>query len=367
MTTEQDTASEEPTAAEAEERWRPTRRSRIAALVLAVLLVAGITGGVIVMSHNESAPLDAVRAYVDAIARGDASAANAMVDPERLKQDVDPDLLTDKVLSSAKRRITVEDVRLGIDENLSADVVEVEVDYRLGDLGATATLRAERSDSTLGVLHDWRVIDPLLAPVYLETNEPRLETATLGGTTVPVGGPASDGWPERRFFVYPAVYEVHGHDSSYLKSEPAEVVVTGDDFQVRTITTNKKGEPLTRSWVYYEATSELGDEVSTRLDKHLRACVAAAPKVPGNCPWVLDAYASFATGITLDGRPTLESIESYQVEYRPDGKIVPSLRFTAHGQFSYNNEDGERKQQPFPTYGRVVVTPDDDLTVTFTQ
>jgi hypothetical protein len=355
VTTEPDTASEEPTAAEAEERWRPTRRFRIAALVLAVLLVAGITGGVIVMSHNESAPLDAVRAYVDAIARGDASGANAMVDPERLKQDVDPALLTDKVLGSAEERITIKDVHLDTDADPAADIVEVQVNYTLGEYEETVTLRAERTVATLGVLDNWRVIDPLLVPVQLDTNLPSFDTASLGGTaTVPVGGEVDAGWPERRFFIYPGVYDLSGQKSRYLTTQ-AEDVVTHTDLSLRPPT------------VHYEVTPELVNEVLKRLTKHLNACVAAMPKVPGDCPRVLDAYADFATGVKLDGAPTVDYIGANQVEHGSDGKTEPPLQFSAGGYFSYSNEEGEWTRDRFNANGQIAVTPDDDLTVTFAQ
>jgi hypothetical protein len=361
VTTEQES---EPTAAD-EETWRPSRRAKVAALVLSVLLVAGITVGIVVINHNQDAPVDAVRAYVDAIARGDASAANAMVDPERFDDGVDPDLLTDEVLGSAKQRITVEDVSLGFDANLSADVVDVQVTYKLGKFGATVLLRAQRAGTTLGVLKNWRVIDPLLVPVRLETNEPEFDTASLGAATVPVGGPVSDGWPERRSFVYPAVYELRGHHSRYLTAGPAEVVATGRvAYDARPANID---EQLAHAALQYQATPELGDEVTTRLTDHVTACVAAAPKVPGDCPWELDAYADFGTGIKLVGRPVVDHLTAYPDEYRRDGKTKPSLRFTGEGQFSYVDEEGEPDETTFFAYGRVVVTPDDDLTVTFSR
>jgi hypothetical protein len=355
------TEQEGEPAAAAEEQWRPTRRAKIAALVLSVLLVAGITVTIVVINRNQDAPVDTVRAYVDAIARGDASAANAMVDPERFGDGVDPDLLTNEVLGSAKRRITVEDVSLGFDANLSADVVDVRVTYQLDEHEAIVTLRAQRAGTTLGVLKNWRVIDPLLVPVHVETNQPQLETAPLGDATIPVGGPVSDGWPERRSFVYPAVYELRGHDSRYLTAGPTEVVATNNAiYDARPANVD---DQLARAALLYQATPELHDEVTTRLTDHVTACVAAAPKVPGDCPWELDAYADSATGTKLVGRPVVDHLAPNPVEHRRDG-TEPSLSFTAEGQFSYVDEEEETT---FFAYGRVVVTPDDDLTVTFTR
>ena len=344
--------------------WRPGRRVKIGALVVAVLLVAGVTGGILVTDHNEDAPLDAVRAYVDAIARGDAAAANRLVDPKRFGDGVDPKLLTDEVLGSAKERITVEEVELGFDADPSADTVEVKVAYTLGKTRSDVILRAQRSGTTAGVLHDWRVIDPLLAPVRIESSEPRLDTASFGAATVPAGGPTSDGWPERRFFVYPAVYEMRGQKSRYLTADADVVVATSTS-------TGNGGRPanaddqLTRAALPYRATPELTGIVRTKLAGHVTACVAAVPKVPGNCPEELASHADFATGVRLDRQPVIDSIQFYQAEYKADGSTEPALRMIAKdGRFSYDYA-GERHGEDFMVYARLVVTPADDLTVTF--
>ncbi|MGH3758718.1 hypothetical protein [Actinophytocola sp.] len=65
----------------AAKRWRP---GRAMIGVLAVLVAVGVTAGILVTNlaeDDDDALVAAVRAYVDAIARGDASRANAMVDP----------------------------------------------------------------------------------------------------------------------------------------------------------------------------------------------------------------------------------------------------------------------------------------------
>lgn len=205
----------------------PTRRRTwILALAGLVTVVLVVTGVIVVSRHNDDAPTDAVREYLDAIARGDGPTANALVDPRSFAEDVDPELLTD-ALRSAKKRITVEEVNLAKGADLNADVVGVEVTYRLGkpakdeiDARDTVTLRVKRAGTTAGVLDEWQVIDPLLVPVSVENNQAWLRPASLGSAAIPVGGPALDGWPERRFYVYPGVYELHGHKSRYLKDIP---------------------------------------------------------------------------------------------------------------------------------------------------
>ncbi len=343
---------------------RRSRRAVVAALALTVLLVAGIVVGTVVVNHNADAPLAAVREYVDAIARGDAAAANAAVDPRHFAEGVDPALLTDEVLGSASRRIVVREVDLRFDADIAADVVEVDVTYDLGDTQTSVVLRAKRAGTTAGLLHDWRVIDPLLVPVRVETNEARLDTASLGGATVPVSGPVRDGFPDRRFFVYPATYEVRGHESRYLTATPNQVVATGKDFEERPADTDTQ---TAEAQLSYRATPELTSAVTSRLATYVTDCVARASNMPSNCPYFLKASADFATNIRLRRQPTLDSIQSYQVDYGPEGTTKPSLRFAANsGSFSYVSSEGENRNQEFSANGRIVVTPDDDLTVTFT-
>jgi hypothetical protein len=235
--------------------------------------------------------------------------------------------------------------------------VDVQVEYTLGThYRATRLLRAQRSGATAGMLDQWRVIDPLLVPLRVESNEPELDTATLGAATVPVGGLTNQGWPERRMFVYPGVYELHGHESRYLTAPPETVVATHDS-EGRA---SGKDQYVARGALDYRATPELTSAVADRLIKYATACAAAAPKVPSDCPVQLRLYADFGTDMRIDRQPVVDSIQSYQT--KPDDD-VPSLRAIAKGRFSYLYKGG-REQEDFTAYARIVVTPKDDLTIT---
>jgi hypothetical protein len=342
----------------------PAGRSRrklaiIGGLVIVVLLAAALVGAIIVHNRNEDAPLMAVRGYVDAIARGDASAANAAVPAA----GADPALLTDQVLGSAKTRISVEDVTLAHSGDVAADMVNVEVTYRLGTSRTMVVLRAQRSGTTAGVLDNWTVIDPLVVPVRIETNEPTLTTAPLGAATVPTGGPGSDGFPERRFLVYPAIYELRGDESQYLTADPKLVVAYNLDYGKQPAIT---GQPV-KTTVVYKATPQLTSKVASQLADHLTACFAAAVNVPKGCP--IDAYGRRGTGgYRLLTQPDVKSIMGYQVEYKVDGSTEPTMRVTAeNGRIAYTVENGKENTKTFVAYGRIVVTPDDQLTITFTS
>ncbi|HWM01450.1 MAG TPA: hypothetical protein VNP92_03850 [Actinophytocola sp.] len=353
----------------------PTRRRTwilaIAGLVVVVLVVTGV---IVVSMRNDDAPTDAVREYLDAIARGDGPTANALVDPRSFAKDVDPKLLTD-ALRSAKKRITVEEVNVAKGADLNADMVGVEVAYRLnhrmrGGLGArgAATLRVKRAGTTAGVLDEWQVIDPLLVPFIVENNQAWLRPASLDGTPVPVSGPALDGWPERRFYVYPGVYELHGHKSRYLKATPQTVVAeSAPSYDERPHDGKPPAEEL---YLRYEASAELTSTVADRLTDHVTACFAAVPKVPDNCPGDLSKRLSYVTDIRLTQQPDPPTFDRNALEYYTDDELESSWSFQAdNGSFSFIDEDfpedDEQRTESLTTYGSIDITPDDDLTVTF--
>ncbi|MGX7826643.1 hypothetical protein ACTG9Q_16275 [Actinokineospora sp. 24-640] len=331
----------------------------IGALVLVLLLVVGVAAVVVVGNRNRDAPLAAVRAYVEAIARGDAAAAHAAVDPATYADGVDP-ALAGAALASAQARVVIERVSLEHDADLAEDIVEVRVDYALASSRHSAVLRAQRADT--GLVDTWRVLDPLLVAMRVQTNEPAFDTATLGGVVVPVSGPRPQGFPERRFFVYPGVYELRGLESRYLRAAQKTVTVNRIGSGERPADTAN----LTDAVVSYQATPELTSTVATRLAEHITACFADAPKAPPGCP--PDVYAYADEGVRLLRQPDLRSIAHYQVDYRADGDIEPSLRLRAeNGRLAHTGHDGGERRQSFYAYGRVVVTPEDGLSITFTS
>jgi hypothetical protein len=336
-----------------------SRRAVVVAVVVLLLLVGGVVGTVLVTNRNQDAPVATVREYVDAIARGDATAANGAVDPKTFADAVDPALLTDEVLAAATERITVGNAAVEPDAKLGADVVEVRVEYSLGKTESDVVLRVERTGTTAGLLDDWRVIDPLLVPVRIETNEPTLDTASLAGVPVPVGGPSRNGFPTRPFFVYPGVYELHGDESRYLDGRPDPVVATHLEHGVRPIYTE---DQTIQATMPYAAAPDLTAMLTDQVADHVVACFAGEQigcplRVAGNPPGSL----------RLDAQPTLEGLTTSQSEYRADGSTEPMLAFRAeNGRLTYVDEEGDEHSEEFRITGRVVVTPADEVTVTFT-
>ncbi len=187
------------------------RNVLISAGSVAVLFIAALTVVVVDSSHT---PEQAVRDYLTLIAQGDATAANALVDPHGHTGDgeVDPARLVDG-LRSAKARITIN--RLLTSSDPSADIVTVDVDYSLSGGHGNAALRVRREPNRFGVFTRWRVIDPLLVPVAVQTNTPAFDTAHLGAAEVPATTMAVQRDPHRDRHLHsrlgPTSFRADGH------------------------------------------------------------------------------------------------------------------------------------------------------------
>lgn len=316
----------------------------VVALVVAGFVVAGF---VVVGQRDGGSPMAVVLAHVEAVARGDGAAANALLAPG--VRAVDPALL-----AGASERITV----VGADQPAGAgtETAEVEVRYALGGTESTAVVAVRRTGTTLGLLDEWRVTGPLLVPVLVGSNDPNLTTARFGSATVPVGGPGIGDYPLRRFFAYPGGYPLRGHESRYLAAPEQSVRVSHRDAGDLP---RGAGRAVTADLVY-AATPALTAALTDRIADHLTACVAGLPELPPGCPHELYRVADPAS-LRVVRPPVTATVVHERVRFDPDGSRPPNLRFTATGGLLAHAGGST----PFGTSGRVVVDQDDGLTVAF--
>ncbi|GAA1295223.1 hypothetical protein [Saccharothrix xinjiangensis] len=330
-----------------------TRKRLLVGWSVGLFAVAVVAGWSLVSSHNEDVPVTAVREYVEAIARGDATRANGLVDPGTGDRTA---LLTDEVLSSARQRLVVGDVRTTSPQPWG-EVVEVEVDWRLSEPGFSSTrLRVQRTGAEFGVLDTWRVLDPLLASVVVETNEPRTSTARIGPATVPVGAPGH----LRAVPAYPAVYEVRGIGSRYLAAEPTEVSARPDQ--------PSRGQEFSRGRLEYTTTEALRAELDTRISEHLATCLSAAD-VGADCPHFVRNAASAGTRPVVLRPPALDD-EQDHVGLIGDSLLdrpspVPAVEFQAVGGPATYAYYEEQRQVTARVTGIAFIGANDALTVTF--
>ena len=205
------------------------KRVKLIGIVVGVLLVVVIAGVVAIKVANSSRTPEAqVRAYLDLLAAGNASAATAMVDPgvandERV-------FLTDSVMSSAQSLLVVEDISAGVDEN---DGKKGESDTRT--VTATMQVNGERfvheftvvkTKPTMGVLDNWQVKDALVSQVSVDARG--YNQFTVGDVTADAHR-KEQGSNDATFLFYPGVYTFTPVAASeYADSNPETVSILGD-------------------------------------------------------------------------------------------------------------------------------------------
>jgi hypothetical protein len=343
---------------------------------LVVLVGAAVTGWFVLQSNadnsNATAPVDAVRTYVDAIARGDATTANDLVDPKTLAKDVDPALLTDKMLDSADERISILDVRKG---KSSGDTVEVVVKFRVmaeklvegGDMrdlpreaaDDSVTLRVTRTDTDVFGFETWEVRDPFLVPVAVMAGGAPVDTATLGSESVKVNDLSVPAELDP-VFVYPALYPVRGPEfSQHLEQTAGRQGLAPFGGERPT----EETEP-TAAMLMYMPTDKLSDTVSAKIAEHVKACQTTSP-FPPNCPSTLEESGGLTVRITEN--PTLDDLLPHPTKPYAEGKPI-ELTFTASGKVSLTSIAlPEPLDLPLIIMGQVTIKPDDSVTVTFTD
>jgi len=349
------------------------KRGRIFWLAGVVVLAgAAVTGWFLLRAgadeRNASAPAEAVKSYVDAIARGDATTANNLVDPTTFAEDVDPELLTDEMLDSADERLTVLEVTAG---DVSGETVDVTVRFRVmaekfpdaaeeqdtrnlprEAVDDTVTLRAARTDTDLFGFETWEVRDPFLVPVTIMTGGATTESVTFGSESVTPNDLGARREPHR-VFVYPALYPLRGPDlSRHLEQWPGRQFLEAFDGDRPT----DDAEPSPASLIY-TPTDEFHDAVAARVAEHVRTCATASP-LPPACPTTLESTDTTTVRITRN--PTMKDLLA-------DPSKPMTFVFMADGDVSLVNlafPDGF--DLPLLITGQATIKPDDSLTITFT-
>ncbi|MCS5722842.1 hypothetical protein N1028_17895 [Herbiconiux sp. CPCC 203407] len=333
------------------------RRARLLIVVTGIsLVVLGIAAAVVwSVLRTAQGPAEAVRDYAALIAEGKAGAASSLVDPVAWaegREGVASVLVSDEVLASSLEPFSVLDIELGSDGTTEVAVgstVLVEVDYAVGDERGRAALRVEREhDGPFGASR-WRVVDPLVVPIVVESNVPTVGPATLGGEPIDLSGPSFAGAEQLIALVYPGEYQVIAPERTAFSAATEYVLALSD--AEPSVEEPSEGAALpvaARVQLTFDPTPELVDTVSEALDEHLDACLEEATAMPDDCPAVLAYLGRTVSNLTITERPEIDVLGAVGVDY-VDG--VPSrspvgLRSTI-GVIEYTGEDGARRDESF--------------------
>ena len=275
-------------------------RSLIAGGAVVLVVIAGVVT-TSVLRANVWGPAPTVRSYVDAIARGDAAAA------ERLSEvPADASMLDATVLKSAEDR--PEDVRVGR-VTTSGDTALATVSFTQGGKNRSGQVTLRRTGTAFVVKDEWRVTQPLAATVSV-TASSALEGApvTVGGKKV---GEIEDG--QFRSLAYPGKYAVQVGGSKYFTGGTKSVSV---------------GSSSSSSYVDFEpkATEQLTKDAEQYVTDLIESCAEKTDvDALSGCPWYGPYDADGAVKYQVKTMPKLDvqvsGSGSISVESTEDGVI----------------------------------------------
>ncbi|MDO5053540.1 MAG: hypothetical protein Q4E05_11690 [Pseudoclavibacter sp.] len=309
---------------------RAKRRLFLALGVVGALVFAAIAVPIAIGAVNRAnGPLAAVHQYLDAIAAGEASRANELVDPNVPNDQ--REFLTDETLAAATERIQVLDVReeqQGSGGDRSQDALrEITAVYRLGGVEHTAVLTTRRGENTAIFFENWRVETPLVgaARIAAEVDGPY----TIGATGFELTeqhavDPSSFGYGDakkprpayqREVVLYPGSYPFTATDNEYFSYEPTSVTVTGPEGAEGGSSLpsgSTGGSGASRTTIDVTPTDALESAVSDAVEEMIDECAASNEASPEGCPF--GAFV-FGTNVSVewsvDRYPSVKSLEPY--------------------------------------------------------
>lgn len=254
-------ASPMPGGAPSDRSPRRSRKRLVALIVGACALALLLGGGLIVARVLDSGPRSAtavVKAYVDAVAAGDATTANRLSHqdiPEASRK-----MLTDEAMGPTEMlRISVGTVRLIRQDDSSATV---EVALSLNDKDFRRRFTLHKGPNDLLVLDNWELRDGLARAVTATVASP-------GSVTVgPVGFSGGKQW------MYPGVYALQVAESAYFNAGSQVFTVTPEQGPALNVAL----EPL--------PTAAFTDTVMAAVRDRVSACVAVPTNMDAACPAV---------------------------------------------------------------------------------
>src|SRR5690606_34175753 len=280
------------------------KRGLLAGLIaVGAIIVLAVVGTVAVSMINASrGPEAAATTYLNHIAQGDASAANAMVDPD--VPNSDRAFLSDEVLAAATERISdIEVTALG---SGGSDSTYVEVSYKLDGVTQTTQLGARKGEPEFLFLDTWTITSSLATPVNV--GAVGLGEVSIGGVTIPL---SDDGWGYRSadLVMYPGVYPVEAEESAFFELE--ETVL-------RVGSRPEPTEPFT-----FTATDALVESVQEQVNALIDSCLEQTVAEPEGCPFYTWVYPSdTAVTWTLGEYPTVTVSEDGSSFEATDGTVI---------------------------------------------
>lgn len=325
--TRQDAAASVPTI-DARRAAADARRRRVlgvgGGVATFVALVAVVIGSGFVIDAAAPGPDEVVREYLEAIAAGDATAANRLAPPGASPYGA---MLSDDALAAADERIS----SIAVDPAVVArgsDRAEVTGSYELGGIRHPFSIDVNRhgwfgTDRSFG--SRWSIADPLLAAVTVAAGTGT--TLTIGTAAVTALG-ASVTLP-----LYPARYTLVDAGTELVAVEPLVLdagAATATDAGTAARSATRNLLPALEA-----AVAERLAFCTTVTAPSTPACPFHAP-VAGRVTWRLttDPTVAIASLPTPDGTPGTVTIANGTAEFSVDGTTFSPVAVQATWSFT---------------------------------
>lgn len=286
-----------------------------------VLAIAGsIAIGVI---NGTRSPEALAEQYLDHIAEGRATAANALVDPN--VPNADRRFLTDEVMASATQ--TISDVSVKQVEAVG-DTAGVQVSYKLDGVTQEAYLEAEKGDPEWLVLDTWNLTSSLATENTFWSNGPG--KVSIGGVPVESEG------EQATAMLYPGVYELSTDGSEFYELQDSVLTVAA-------------GLGATKE-LQFVATDALREAVAAQVDAVLEKCITSTDAAPDGCPFSAFTFNDDTKVTwTLKEKPVVE-ISDNGTDVQVEGVAVASYTEEFFGTTRERDDEDQ-----YGMYGKVSI------------
>lgn len=262
----------------------------------ALLLVIIVVVSIVVFSGGggKSSPGEAVKGYLEALAKGDAATALSYSNDEPASKD----LLTDEILQKQIDKWPITDIRI-LNDDGGYGLGRVHVSAKFGDQTSDETISVKKSGKTWKLEHA-----AIKLGAHLSVNDEAEKTLTVFGNSIS-DSPA---------YVFPGWVDI-GSDNPNLKVELKkplllnQVGLSGEAYLTPEFSISDKGNRAITS------------AIRSELDK----CTSSTSLSPRDCPQRVYKY-ELVDGTAAWGPPDISGLKieasGYNLEARINGQVV---------------------------------------------
>lgn len=338
-------AAQQSQAAAAPAPMDPATRKRVKVIgtgLGALILLAAAGAGTVAFLNSSRTPQAAVQHYLQLIADGKASEANAVVDPgvpnEQRK------LLTDEVLQAAKSRITVGEVK---EEGGKGDTRHVTANVSIDGKSHDLTIDVRKGPKEHGLLNTWKIDTPAVQKVLIQSDG--LRQVVVSGATLDFPERKGIGMTAVEQYAYFGVYDIALPEGQATYLKPVDTTLTVEPTGQAFFGSSRSSNNV----IKVEATDKLKELVLKAVKEQAEACVKPENRDDEKCPWKyrFDSLQSLSvkeTGSdvevsedgTFSGGPVTFSILEPVTTWRPNPK-PQETKFDMKGTITFPTGGGE--------------------------